>query len=212
MTDDIKKKVLIRIVDDDPDVRDSTSFMLQCRGWRAAVYDSAEEFLQTDVSGLPGCLLLDIRMPGMSGVELQRHMKEHRIRLPIVFMTGHADVNTAVETLKLGALDFLQKPTDADVTEKAVANASEISLAQVLGRLLPQEVNRIFEEMSAREKAVTQLLLAGVVNKEIAERFAVSERTVQGHRNNIYHKLRVHNLQELLAQVQGADLSLLQEK
>lgn len=212
MTDDIKKKVLVRIVDDDPDVRDSTSFMLQCRGWRAAVYDSAEEFLRTDVSGLPGCLLLDIRMPGMSGVELQRHMKEHRIRLPIVFMTGHADVNTAVETLKLGALDFLQKPVDADVTEKAVANASEISLAQVLGRLLPQEVNRIFEEMSSREKAVTQLLLAGVVNKEIAERFAVSERTVQGHRNNIYHKLRVHNLQELQAQVQGADLSLLQEK
>ncbi len=212
MTDDIREKVLIRIVDDDPDVRDSTSFMLQCRGWEAAVYDSAEEFLRADVSGRPGCLLLDIRMPGMSGVELQRHMKEHRMRLPIIFMTGHADVDTAVETLKLGALDFLQKPVDADVMEKAVENASGISLAQALGRLLPQEVNRIFEEMSVREKAVTQLLLSGVVNKEIAERFAVSERTVQGHRNNIYHKLRVHNLQELQAQVQGADLSLLQEK
>jgi len=212
MTEDIRKKVLVRIVDDDPDVRDSTSFLLQCRGWKAAVYDSAEEFLRADVSGLPGCLLLDIRMPGMSGVELQRHMKEHRIRLPIVFMTGHADVDTAVETLKLGALDFLQKPVDADVMEKAVENASGISLAQVLGRLLPAEVNRIFEEMSEREKSVTQLLLAGVVNKEIAERFAVSERTVQGHRNNIYHKLRVHNLQELQAQVQGADLGLLQGK
>lgn len=206
---DLKKSVLIRIVDDDEEVRESLCFMLQCRGWRTAVYESACAFLKADPASFPGCLLLDIRMPDMSGVELQQHMKENRMKLPIVFITGHADVDTAVMTLKMGALDFIQKPIDAGRLLTAIENASAISLAQKEGRLTVEQVNDIFDAMSAREKLITGLLINGVTNRDIAQRFALSERTVQGHRNNIYHKLRVHNYQELIEQVKGADVALL---
>ena len=205
----LKKEVLIRIVDDDPDIQASMSFMLQCRGWKVAVYGNASDYLRDDAPSVPGVLLLDIRMPGMSGVELQRHLKENRIRLPIIFITGHADVDTAVHTLKMGALDFLKKPVDAEALEASIIEATRISFAHAQGRLQPESVNLIFEETSEREKTVTLLLLEGVSNKEIASRFSLSERTVQGHRNNIYHKLRVHNLNELIEQVKGADLTLL---
>lgn len=210
--EDLKSKVRIRIVDDELQVRESLGFMLNCHHWITDIYGSAREFLSADTPSVPGCLLLDIRMPEMSGVELQRYMKQTRNRLPIIFITGHADVDTAVQTLKMGALDFLKKPVDMQTLEPAIISASRISIAQLSGKLTPEAVNQVFEEMSPREKTITQLLLSGVVNKSIAERYGLSERTVQGHRNNIYRKLRVHNVQELNEQVKGADLSLLTDK
>ena len=170
MNEDLKQKVLIRIVDDDAMVRESFSFMLTCHGWRSASYESARAFLSADAPTVPGCLLLDIRMPDMSGVELQCHMKQNHNRLPIIFITGHADVDTAVHTLKMGALGFLKKPVDMATLEPAVVSASRIHLVQLSGRLTPGAVNQVFEEMNPREKTITQLLLAGVVNKSIAER------------------------------------------
>ena len=211
MNEDLKQKVLIRIVDDDALVRESLCFMLACHGWRSTCYDSARAFLSADASTVPGCLLLDIRMPDMSGVELQSYMKQNHNRLPIIFITGHADVETAVHTLKMGALDFLKKPVDMATLEPAIESAARIHIARLSGRLTPEAVNQVFEEMSPREKTLTQLLLAGVVNKSIAERYGLSERTVQGHRNNIYRKLRVHSVQELLEQVKGANLELLRD-
>lgn len=209
MTEELKNKVRIRIVDDELQVRESLGFMLECNRWNVALYGSAQEFLDNDDATVPGCLLLDIRMPEMSGVELQRYMKENRNRLPIIFITGHADVDTAIQTLKMGALDFLKKPVDYETLEPAIVNAARIHEAQLAGRLTPEAVNQVFEEMSPREKEITKLILAGVLNKNMAERYGISERTVQGHRNNIYRKLRVHNLQELVEQVKGADRSLL---
>ncbi|MDO4937063.1 MAG: response regulator [Sutterellaceae bacterium] len=209
MTEELKKKVCIRIVDDELQVRESLGFMLECNRWNVVLYGSAQEFLDNDDATVPGCLLLDIRMPEMSGVELQRYMKENRNRLPIIFITGHADVDTAIQTLKMGALDFLKKPVDYETLEPAIVNAARIHEAQLAGRLTPEAVNQVFEEMSPREKEITKLILAGVLNKNMAERYGISERTVQGHRNNIYRKLRVHNLQELLEQVKGADRGLL---
>lgn len=209
MTEQLKNNVCIRIVDDELQVRESLGFMLECNHWKVSLYGSAQEFLDHDDPSVPGCLLLDIRMPEMSGVELQRYMKENRNRLPIIFITGHADVDTAIQTLKMGALDFLKKPVDYEILEPAIVNAARIHEAQLTGRLTPEAVNQVFEEMSPREKEITKLILAGVVNKSMAERYGLSERTVQGHRNNIYRKLRVHNLQELIRQVKGADKSLL---
>lgn len=106
----LKEETIIRIVDDDADIRDALSFMLECKGWQVRAYSSAREFLTQDSPSIPGCLLLDIRMPDMSGVQLQTLMKKQRMHLPIIFITGHADVDTAVATLKAGALDFLQNP------------------------------------------------------------------------------------------------------
>ena len=128
-----KENVLIRIVDDDEEVRNALSFMLACKGWKTECHASAGDFLKNYRSTPPGCLLLDIRMPGMSGLELQTRMKEMNLTLPIIFITGHADVPTAVRTLKMGAFDFLEKPVDAEALEAAIEAASEISLAQSSG-------------------------------------------------------------------------------
>ena len=205
----IQQNALIRIVDDDEDIRRALAFMLECKGWEVRAYESARAFLTQDSPSVPGCLLLDIRMPEMSGVELQWHLKERRIDMPIIFITGHADVDTAVETLKAGALDFLQKPVDGKRLSEAIDSAVRLSLAHAKGQLSPAEVEKVIAAMSPREKEVAQLLILGVNNKEIADRLVLSQRTIHGHRNNIYHKLRVHNYQEFLAVMHGVDPRLL---
>lgn len=177
---DIRQGTIIRIVDDDDDIRDALGFMLECKGWQVRAYASARDFLTQDSPSIPGCLLLDIRMPDMSGVQLQTLMKEQRIQLPIIFITGHADVETAVATLKAGALDFLQKPVNTIALIEAIEPAVRISLAHSCGQLSPEKVTEVLLEMSPREKEITQLLLLGVSNKEIAERLSLSQRTVHG--------------------------------
>ena len=185
--EDLQRTVLIRIVDDDAEVRDALSFMLSCRGWQTP----------------PGCLLLDIRMPGMSGLELQERMKAQNLSLPIIFVTGHGDVPTAVRTLKLGAFDFLEKPVDAEALADAIEAASRVSVEASQGALPKQAVEQILAEMSPREHEITELLKEGLANHDIAERLDLSDRTVQGHRNNIYKKLRVHNLKQFLTVLEG---------
>lgn len=180
--EDLQRTVLIRIVDDDAEVRDALSFMLSCRGWQTAAWGSAEEFLKAWRSTPPGCLLLDIRMPGMS---------------------GHGDVPTAVRTLKLGAFDFLEKPVDAEALADAIEAASRVSVEASQGALPKQAVEQILAEMSPREHEITELLKEGLANHDIAERLDLSDRTVQGHRNNIYKKLRVHNLKQFLTVLEG---------
>lgn len=198
-----KENVLIRIVDDDEEVRNALSFMLACKGWQTECHTSAADFLRNYRSTPPGCLLLDIRMPGMSGLELQARMKEMNLALPIIFVTGHADVPTAVRSLKMGAFDFLEKPVDAEALEAAIEAASEISIAQANGGLTPEAVESIIREMSPREREITKLLAQGLANRDIAEHLSLSDRTVQGHRNNIYHKLRVHNLRQFSEVING---------
>ena len=198
-----RENVIIRIVDDDEEVRNALSFMLACKGWQTECHASAADFLRNYRSTPPGCLLLDIRMPGMSGLELQTRMKEMNLALPIIFVTGHADVPTAVRSLKMGAFDFLEKPVDAEALEAAIEAASEISIAQASGGLTPEALESIIREMSPREREITKLLAQGLANRDIAEHLSLSDRTVQGHRNNIYHKLRVHNLRQFSEVITG---------
>lgn len=164
---DIRQGTIIRIVDDDEDIRDALSFMLECKGWQVRTYGSARDFLTQDSPSIPGCLLLDIRMPDMSGVQLQSLMKEQRIHLPIIFITGHADVETAVATLKAGALDFLQKPVNTIALIEAIEPAVRISLAHCCGQLSPEKVTEVLLEMSPREKEITQLLLLAFPTKRL---------------------------------------------
>ena len=194
-----KQAVLVRIVDDDPAVREAEEFMLQCKGWRVAVYGSAREFLVA-----PGCLVLDIRMPEMSGIELQAEMRRRGYALPVIFLTGHGDVDSAVMTLKRGAADFLQKPVENERLLAAIERACERSLSASRGEMGGREAQAVIDEMSAREAEVTGLIAGGLTNRAIAERLGLSERTVQGRRNNIYHKLRVHTEAELLACLERA--------
>ena len=195
---------LIRIVDDEAIVREALSFLLACKGWQSVAYASAEAFLADARPGVPGCLLLDIRMPGMSGIELQQRMKTASLDIPVIFVTGHADVETAVMTLKAGALDFLQKPVDGEKLDEAIRSAVGLSLERLRGQPAPDVLERTLEEMSPREKEVLARLREGLTNRDIAERLGLSERTVQGHRNNLYRKLRVHNLSQLRSRLADA--------
>lgn len=204
--ENLKRTSLIRIVDDDDEVRNALAFMLACKGWRTEAYAGAQDFMKSYSSTPPGCLLLDIRMPGMSGLELQSRMKELNLTLPIIFITGHADVPTAVRTLKMGAYDFLEKPVDAEALTTAIEAAARISAAQAEGGLTADEAAEVIRQMSPREREVTRLLAQGLANRDIAEHLSLSERTVQGHRNNLYHKLRVHNLRQFQALTKGLAL------
>ena len=176
--EDLQRTVLIRIVDDDAEVRDALSFMLSCRGWQTAAWGSAEEFLKAWRSTPPGCLLLDIRMPGMSGLELQERMKAQNLSLPIIFVTGHGDVPTAVRTLKLGAFDFLEKPVDAEALADAIEAASRVSVEASQGALPKQAVEQILAEMSPREHEITLLksLLHAAAERQLVSRESKFQR------------------------------------
>ena len=194
---DIRQGTIIRIVDDDDDIRDALGFMLECKGWQVRAYASARDFLTQDSPSIPGCLLLDIRMPDMSGVQLQTLMKEQRIQLPIIFITGHADVETAVATLKAGALDFLQKPVDDQRLLTAIGSAvmnnlnhrrTEMELSSFRSRLM---------QLTQREREVIRMVAHGMSNKQVAENLGISEKTVQVHRGSAYRKLDLHNAAEI---------------
>lgn len=206
---ELRDNVLIRIVDDDADFRQGLAFMLECKGWQTASYADAADFLRSDTPARPGALILDVRMPGMSGIELQKEMKDRGIGLPIIILTGHADVDSAVKTLKMGAVDFLQKPVNPEELFQSVSESVKISQARALGGLDKASLISVLKTFSQREKQVTTLLTEGLTNSRIAERLSLTHKTVQNYRNGVYGKLRAHNTDELLrilAQVSQEEL------
>lgn len=198
MSDKQDQQPLIRVVDDDQDFLDGLRFLLDAQGWRTAGYRSAQAFLTADAPSVPGCLVLDIRMPGMSGIELQEEIKRRGIDLPIIILTGHADIDSAVRTLKMGAVDFLQKPVSPQAFLESFEEAVKLCLEQRLGGLDYKSLCEVLEGFSAREKQLAALLVQGLVYSAIAERLSLSLKTVQNYRNTIYRKLRVHNTEGLL--------------
>ena len=181
---------LIRIVDDENDVCEALSLMLDIEGWRTKVYHRAVDFLVEDDPRVPGCLLLDVRMPNMTGLEVQEEMRKRNLKLPIVFITGHADIDVAIASLKRGALDFLLKPVDDQKLLDAIDRA---------GLTGGNAVRDGFQKLSAREREILALFLSGLNDRAVAERLTLSERTVQGHRAKIYAKFGLHTAKELEA-------------
>lgn len=187
----------VYLVDDDEAIRDSLSWLFQSCGITCQTYASAEDFLSAWNSERTGCVLLDIRMEGMSGPELFNLLRERGSTLPVIFLTGHGDVPMAVSTLKKGAFDFLEKPFDdnalVDVVIRAMEadarkQASQESQATVAGRLA---------QLTPREQEVMQLVLAGKFNKVIADELNISMRTVEVHRSRVFEKMGVRSAVEL---------------
>lgn len=193
MGSEAARQALIRIVDDDRDFAEGLSFMLESVGWTTAIYERASDFLRQDSPSVPGCLILDIRMPEMSGIELQDEMKRRGIYLPIIILTGNADVESAVRTLKQGAVDFLQKTVDSEVLFECVKNAVHLSAIKNAGGLDLEATLAVIRGFSSREKQITALLLEGLTNNTIAQRLGLTPKTVQNYRNTVYGKLRIHN-------------------
>ena len=193
------------IVDDDGAIRDSLSLLLSLRGYRTATFASAEDLLAALGEASAGCVVADIRMPGMSGIELQQAMRERGIPLPIVFITAHGDVATARAAFRADAIDFLEKPFD----DRAALAAVDAGLARERARLeaggRDERRRRGLETLTDRERAVAQLLVQGLHNRDVAERLRISPRTVEVHKARIMAKLGTRNLVELIRAVDGAE-------
>ena len=188
-----EENALIRIVDDDASVRDALVYMLEQEGFDTVAYASAEEFLVNDMPSRPGVVVLDVRMPGMSGTRLQDEMIARRIDTPIIFLTGHGDVDMAVKALRKGAYHFLQKPVDTDELVRTLRECLE----KTRRGLTAEEAREAIGLLTPRERQIAKLLLQGVPNHGIAERLNLSVRTVENHRTSLYRKLRVNSYEEL---------------
>lgn len=196
---------LIHVVDDDPALRRALLFLLESLGWPVVAHASAEDFLAAWRADVPGCVVLDIRMPSMSGLELQQVMRNRGIRLPIVFLTGHADVSVAVQAMKHGACDFIEKPFKDQVLLDAVAQAVRGSCAVLAEEYLQRQVADVLSRLSPREQEVARLVARGLPNKSIAQALDISERTVHVHRQHVMEKAGVGSAAELARLMLRAD-------
>jgi len=189
------------IVDDDAPVRDGLKLLLRSVGHRVETYGSAQEFLDAYADDRPGCLVLDVRMPGMSGLDLQERLNERRAILPIIFITGHGDVPMAVEALQAGALDFLQKPfRDQELLDR-IASALDKDAANRRELLELKQVAARFAELTPRERSVMNLVVQGKSNKVIAGDLDISQRTVEIHRARVMEKTQAGSLAHLVRMV-----------
>ncbi len=190
-------KPLVRMIDDEPDQLVALELLLSAEGWETASYTSAREFFCSDMPSRPGCIILDARMPEVSGLEMQEEMRRRQYPLPVIFLTGHGDVDMAVHTLKAGAVDFLQKPVQADKLLRVVAAAVQTDLDNRFIPINETTWKSRYALLTDREKDVIRGVTKGLLNKQIALLHHISERTVQAHRRAAYAKLDVHSVADL---------------
>lgn len=188
---------LVRIVDDEESVRRSASFTLRVAGFNAVTYESARDFLDNDDLRHPGCVVLDVRMPGMSGLELQQEMLRRGIDLPILFLTGHGDVGMAVSALKLGADDFCEKPIEPAILREAVKRMTERNIAERRHAIRVEGRRAKYETLTDREKEILRRVALDQMNKQIAIDLDIQEHTVKIHRSNACKKLEVRSALEI---------------
>lgn len=186
------------IVDDDSEVRDALKLLMASVGLPAETYGSAKEFLENFDPKRPGCLLLDIRMPGMSGLDLQAQLAEHPIHPPIVIITGHGDVPMAVRAVQAGAVDFIEKPFHDQTLLDSVHKAIEQDAARRGEALLIADIQARHERLTPREKEVLDQVIAGKRNKVIASELGVSMSTVEAHRAKVMEKMEAESLSDLM--------------
>lgn len=189
---------LVHLVDDDEAIRRSVGFMLKTSGFHMRTYESGVELLKGAHNLEPGCILLDIRMPGMDGLEVQKALKEKGVTLPVIIMTGHGDVSLAVEAMKSGALDFIEKPFEKAVLLSAIEHGIDRLKKSAANLDRAEEATVRLQALTPREREVLDGLAKGLPNKTIAYDLGISPRTVEIHRANVMSKLGVRSLSEAL--------------
>jgi len=193
----MKGRPLIHVVDDDDSLRTALLRLLDAAGHEARGYASAGEFLLAPPPDRPGCVLLDVRMPGPSGLDLQAALKRQGVALPVVFLSGHADVAAGVRAMKSGAVDFLSKPVDREALLEAVGRALERDRAARAEREEAARLRERFASLTTREREVFELLVGGRLNKQIGGALGIAERTVKAHRATLMAKLGAESPAEL---------------
>ena len=180
---------VVYIVDDDISVRESLEGLIQEAGWRPRVFSSAQDFLAHPRTSGPNCLILDVSLPDLSGLDLQRHLAEHGIMMPIIFLTGHGDIAMSVQAMKAGAVDFLTKPVRDQTFLDAVSKAIETDIARRSAASETQRNLELYETLTPRERQVLRLVVKGLLNKQIAFELDISEVTVKLHRSSMMKKM-----------------------
>jgi FixJ family two-component response regulator len=188
---------IIHVVDDDESLRESMAELLNAAGYRVRQYASTGELLLDPPPDEPGCLLLDVRLPGPSGLDLQAGMRRHGIDIPVIFLTGYADVPTSVRAMKAGAVDFLEKPVTREILLEAIRRALDFDAAQRAARDDARQRSARLEALSIREREVFDRIVEGKLNKQIADDLGVALRTVKAYRAQLMIKLGVNSAAEL---------------
>jgi two-component system response regulator FixJ len=189
---------IIHVVDDDEAMRDSMAFLLRAENFSVQTYADATNFLNALPQIKSGCVVTDVRMPGMSGIELLQRLRELKVSLPVIVISGHGDVPLAVEAMKTGALDFIEKPFSDEVFLRAVRMAVDAQAADTERQAQTATINRRLESLSKREREVLEGLVAGHPNKTIAYDLGISPRTVEIYRANVMEKMQAESLSDLV--------------
>jgi FixJ family two-component response regulator len=189
---------VVYVLDDDSDVRNAMDTLMRSVGYNVRTFTSAAEFLGAKLSDVPGCLVLDVRMPGMSGLDLQSEMTKANVDMPIIFITGHADVAMAVKVMKAGAVEFLTKPfRDQDLLD-SIQHAVEHDRVARQHRVGLVELRRRFNSLTQRQREVMEYVVKGLLNKQIAVQLGTSETTIKLHRGQVMLKMQAHSLPDLV--------------
>jgi FixJ family two-component response regulator len=189
---------LIAIVDDDLSVREGLGSLIWSAGWRVESFSSAQEFLAHPRTEVPNCLVLDLQLPGLSGLDLQKRMAEVGLEIPIVFLTGHGNIPASVKAMKAGAVEFLTKPFDDQELLQAIHEAIERDRRRRQQRSEMDELRSRYESLSPREQEVMQQVITGLLNKQVADELKISEFTVKVHRGRVMHKMRADSVADLV--------------